>query len=945
MNKLLAEIRSGAREGSIISTESIESLSSEDRDEWNQLRKDLEDVGITASLFLQHRTFIVHWFQFALRKGAFNESTAEGFAALPTTVASSQLPTTALLEWSPREESTEQSDLKRPNRLQRAMQGVTDRFSISSKSDGRRLSTKTVAVSDITEGHGLPSKSKSATIAAISSRVETSEGVGGKRISSRRSLAKLRSKTSVLAPDKNFPIPLAKGHGRSHSLGDGLASPVQQTAILTSEDHRSFSRLLPLRPVTMSAMPRITPRLPRPASEQSPIQQQPSSNSFLDSQATSARLYHRESWTPSHQEAYDRHQATIKNLYYQRSAAEEAQLNYARRALRTGLKPTIDRTAPSFNRLASSGMEIPIPSPTLEGRPQFQKHSTEDGGSLMEIGPQGALRRSIAERHHASPRSFYSSATPAPPYASHPAGKHDKETDEPRPHADRTPGRRESFLGDSSKLEGLESNTTHEMSMPKYRSSVALQSPIEVAHSISHEPNSERSKEHGSVERSQKSLEQEFDIELRDKRGCTRLHNACQSGQPKLVQFLIENGADVRLKNDIGQSPLDIAVSNGHTKAVQTLLESIPASSIPEIWDSPVLYTAVKRKDAVLASLLIRHGADVNRRDGNGMTALHIAAMYGFISLIYLLIQSNADLSVPGKLGKTPLHEAISWGKLEVVQILLYHGANVQARDSAGLTPLHEAVSSGVPDAVQMLLEHGADIQAQDSAGLTPLHGAVLSGAHEAVESLLRNGADVRARDATGLTPLHQAVNLGDVATTKKLVAEGANIIEHSKEGKTPLHNAVSSGRRDAVRFLIESGAIVDAVDYQDSTPLHQAILLGEKDIMRVLLEHGADVELLPPTSRDLLEKRHNLFESNKMNRVTPSDDSTMESIQTPASEESAVSDFAFISHPTNVSHNLTPKGSQTDGYPLTMGVMESNHENTNIFPPSPVTATVVAGG
>ena len=932
MNKLLAEIRSGAREGSIISTESIESLSSEDTDGWNQLRKDLEDVGITASLFLQHRTFIVHWFQFALRKGAFNETTAGGFAALPITATNPQVASSALLEWSPREESMEQLDLKTPNRLQRAMQGVTGRFSISSKSDSQRLSAKAVAVSDITEGHGLPSKRNSATIAATSSRTETSESAGAKRISSRKSLARLRSKTSVLALNKSFPAPLATGHGRSHSLEDGLISPVQQTSVSTSEDRRSSSRFLPLRPVTMSAMPRFTPRFSRPASEQSTVRRQPSSNFLHDSQATSARFSHRGSWTPSYQEAYDRHQSTIKNLYYRRSAAEEAQLDYARKALRTGSKPTIDHAAPSFNRLASSGMEIPIPSPTLEGRPQVQKHSTEDGESFMELGPQGASVRSIADRHHSSAHSFYSSSVYAPPYAPPPDEKHDKAKEEPRPLANRPPpGRRDSLSGDSSTLEALESNTIHETSISKHRSFTTLQSPTEVAHTDSHEPDYlEHSREHGKTEQSKKSGEQEFDIELRDKRGCTRLHNACQSGQPKLVRFLIENGADVRLKNDGGQSPLDIAVSNGHTKAVQALLESIPASSIPEIWDSPVLHTAVKRKDAVMASLLIRHGADVNRRDANSMTALHIAAMYGFITIIYLLLQSNADISIPGQLGRTPLHEAVSWGKLDVVQILLYHGANVRARDSAGLTPLHGAVSSGVPDAVQMLLEHGADIQAQDSAGSTPLHGAVLSRAYEAVEILLRHGADVRARDLTGLTPLHQAVNLGDVATTKRLVAEGANIIEHSKEGKTPLHNAVSSGHSDAVRFLIDSGAVIDAVDYQDSTPLHHAILLGEKDIMHVLLEHGADVELLPPTSRDLLERRHNII------GVTSSKDSTT---------ESAPSDFGFVSHPTAAGRDLTPKGSSTAGSSLTMGAMEANHENTNLFPPSPVSATVVAGG
>ena len=74
---LLAEMKAGKRDGSIVSANTIESLSADDKAAWKQLRSGLEDYGITTSMFLQHRTFIVAWFQKAIKTGAFQEDGAE----------------------------------------------------------------------------------------------------------------------------------------------------------------------------------------------------------------------------------------------------------------------------------------------------------------------------------------------------------------------------------------------------------------------------------------------------------------------------------------------------------------------------------------------------------------------------------------------------------------------------------------------------------------------------------------------------------------------------------------------------------------------------------------------------------------------------------------------------------------------------------------------------
>ncbi|ERF73756.1 hypothetical protein EPUS_01010 [Endocarpon pusillum Z07020] len=63
---VIEEVRAGKREGSVISTQTIDSLSTDEREAWRQLRKELENVGITPALFSQHSLFIVTTLQRAL---------------------------------------------------------------------------------------------------------------------------------------------------------------------------------------------------------------------------------------------------------------------------------------------------------------------------------------------------------------------------------------------------------------------------------------------------------------------------------------------------------------------------------------------------------------------------------------------------------------------------------------------------------------------------------------------------------------------------------------------------------------------------------------------------------------------------------------------------------------------------------------------------------------
>lgn len=119
LNKLIDEVRTGKREGSVISTHSIESLSVDDKDAWRQLRRELEDIGISAALLNQHREFIVNWFREAVAAHSLEESVCEQPVEQSLPWGSAQLQTLPFEVLPSRKRITEAVSIRRPSGLSR----------------------------------------------------------------------------------------------------------------------------------------------------------------------------------------------------------------------------------------------------------------------------------------------------------------------------------------------------------------------------------------------------------------------------------------------------------------------------------------------------------------------------------------------------------------------------------------------------------------------------------------------------------------------------------------------------------------------------------------------------------------------------------------------------------------------------------------------------------
>ena len=120
--------------------------------------------------------------------------------------------------------------------------------------------------------------------------------------------------------------------------------------------------------------------------------------------------------------------------------------------------------------------------------------------------------------------------------------------------------------------------------------------------------------------------------------GATPLLRASKAGDnPAAMRLLLEHHALVDLPTADGITPLMIAAGMGHGA-------------------NPTRGRYQTDEDAIEAlKILIKAGAEINRRAVNGQTAMHAAALKGWNATIRFLAENGAELEAKDHDGKTPL--------------------------------------------------------------------------------------------------------------------------------------------------------------------------------------------------------------------------------------------------------------------------------------------------
>ncbi len=324
-------------------------------------------------------------------------------------------------------------------------------------------------------------------------------------------------------------------------------------------------------------------------------------------------------------------------------------------------------------------------------------------------------------------------------------------------------------------------------------------------------------------------LAEGMDVNACDCNGRTALHIVLSTGKGSTIvksRLLLEYGADPNDQDDEGITPLSALIQRHNELEFETLL-----------------------------ALLLRHGANPNihRLDPEHNTLLHYAVCKGNIRLVTILIRSGANVNRRNKKGQTPLHLAVgNYGVgLFIITALLEEGrADPFVTDNDGITPLMVicALHSYLPNHINLLLDYVPApatlyINARDKAGCSGLmHASKKWHGAKRVLFLLEKGANPIQRESDGSNALINLVkNVFSNETLDaigKLIHAGVHLNDSDNSGKTALHYAAIGKATHAkvLSLLLAYGADPSIRDYAGQVPIVYACLQNDPSNVYILL-------------------------------------------------------------------------------------------------------------
>jgi ankyrin repeat protein len=211
---------------------------------------------------------------------------------------------------------------------------------------------------------------------------------------------------------------------------------------------------------------------------------------------------------------------------------------------------------------------------------------------------------------------------------------------------------------------------------------------------------------------------------------------------------------------------------------------NMAAAAIASADDYPELLRAVDHNDLPTIRALAAAKQDMNVRNVNGYTGLHLAAARGAMPILQALIVSGADVNATADgeqgMGRTPLDSALFEDQVDAVKLLIAGGAKLDAADQTGWQALHYAAHHRATRSMPLLI---------------------------AVAKQQKLPIDVRAMGRRGETPLMKAAEMNHLEGIRLLVQAGASVDMLDKYGKNALGYAEFFKKPEASDLLCSLGA------------------------------------------------------------------------------------------------------------------------------------------
>ncbi|KAI8795246.1 ankyrin repeat and KH domain-containing protein 1 [Biomphalaria glabrata] len=350
----------------------------------------------------------------------------------------------------------------------------------------------------------------------------------------------------------------------------------------------------------------------------------------------------------------------------------------------------------------------------------------------------------------------------------------------------------------------------------------------------------------------------------------------------EVVDFLLSKGADVNFKttttpliNALSYNCYDEIKSIFHyqlnTRELEEkmilLLDSFLKNGAclhdSDTYGNTALMKAVtlSNTESVVLKYLLDKGAEVNRRNNDGFTALHVAAESNNVSCSKLLLEYGAIVNLKCQAGLTPLHQAV--GNVNLVKLFLENHANVNAEDERGNTPLLLASKyfGDVEDVVKLLITHGSNVNHRNKWGMYPLWQATKIHNTKCLTLLLGAKADLGHDHKLCKSAL--SVLLNKWFPNEQTQRTAALLLEHAASAEFVradiIHRLIAAGNDGILaQQLIKSGICPTDIVLKRTifgwpetsvSPLAVSLMLDSLDFVRYFIENWyltkSDIKLL----------------------------------------------------------------------------------------------------
>jgi len=390
-------------------------------------------------------------------------------------------------------------------------------------------------------------------------------------------------------------------------------------------------------------------------------------------------------------------------------------------------------------------------------------------------------------------------------------------------------------------------------------------------------------------------------LEARNKGNFRPIHAAAHIGDLEMTKLLVESGAQLNVKGNTHfiiqdtATPLYSAIQKHHAVVARYLIES--GANPDEICDSShatALTAACLSDQMELVELLLQHGASpngVNKKGSHGIDYFYFPlAMASSAHVVDLLVAAGADVNAKNRDQQTALHMLVDDGrqKLDAIKALVRHGADVDIVDSHGRTPQSWASDQKV---TQVLME--GRLNQRESATLSMPQQARQDNQTSYWDlvkdfaNLLSGRSDGTAKPSQSATSrlgkelwdcAHHASETDALKSLSEMLKhatkEDVRYLSrgpYDDEAETILHRVIGNARKydksddslaplesfnAAIRRLVDLGADVNAVEnLYGETPLHKAARVSLSEyasdadrkqlqlMFEVLLDAGADIQ------------------------------------------------------------------------------------------------------